>query len=320
MVEPSKTWTHYAKRWKLDSFPLFVFVAAVAAFLLINYVFCPRFVFWKGLYLPEAWSNPEVNRAVDALRQLNDPFERIDNPTNDIIQWRLLFPLIGHYSRLPAVVYLAIPQVGCVATLAYLIILSFSKTGSRRFAFLAAVAMGTSSWFFVSSGWLAYFDSWYILGLLIAAFHPLRRWLMVACLLVPWIDERFILGLPLTIAVRAIYFKYSFSIRSKPLLADLTTLVATTIPWIAFRLYLIFVAQDTTRRILAYSRWTMEWTSLLVVLSVSLLRFATFAPKDCTCCISACCIGHYVGPESSICERSQSFGFDTASVGCPWVL
>ncbi len=244
MVEHRKARTQRGNRWNLDSFSLFVFASAIAGFLLINYMFCPRYVLWKGLYLPEAWSNPEVNRAVDALRQLNDPFERIDNPTNDIIQWRLLFPLLGHYFKIPAVVYLAIPHIGCIVTLAWLTILNFTKIRSRLFAFLASVAFGTSSWFFVSSGWLAYFDSWYILGLIVAAFHPRRRWLVIACLLVPWIDERFVLALPLTMAVRAVYLEQPLSKPSKPLLAYLMAIIVSVVPWIAFRLYVVLVAED----------------------------------------------------------------------------
>jgi len=58
-------------------------------------LFSPRFVIWRGLHIPEAWFNPEVNRAVNALEQLQDPLGPIDNPSNQVIRWRLFFPLLA---------------------------------------------------------------------------------------------------------------------------------------------------------------------------------------------------------------------------------
>ena len=59
----------------------------------------------------------------------------------------------------------------------------------------------TCSWFFVSTAWLAYFDSWYILGLLVAVFASPGE-MAAAVLLTPWIDERFVLALPLCLVLR----------------------------------------------------------------------------------------------------------------------
>ncbi len=220
-------------------------MSAVVAFLVINYVFCPRIVLWKGLNAPLAWFHPEVNRAVDTLRQIQQPFSPINNPTNDIIRWRLLFPLLAHYLSLPNVIFLAIPHLGCIIVLGWFTFLTLSQTKSRADAFIASVLFGTTSWFFVSSGWLAYFDSWYILGLMLTAFHPSRSLIIASCLLVPWIDERFILALPLTLLVRAAYFERNvFS--SKPLLLDVLAIVVTTLPWVAFRAYLVYSANDTS--------------------------------------------------------------------------
>ena len=233
-------------QWNLKAISpwLFCLLSAVAAFLVVNYVFCPRLVLWKGLNVPLAWSYPEVNRAVDTLRQIQQPFSPINNPTNDVIRWRLLFPLLAHYLSIPDVVYLAIPHIGCILVLGWFTFLTLNLTKSRVDAFIASVLFGTTSWFFVSSGWLAYFDSWYILGLLLTAFHPSRSLVIASCLLVPWIDERFILALPLSLLVRAAYFDRNvFS--SKPFLLDVLAIIATTLPWVAFRAYLVFSAIDT---------------------------------------------------------------------------
>ena len=58
---------------------------------------------------------------------------------------------------------------------------------------------------FVSTGWLAYFDSWYVLGLLVATFSGSRsspRPQPACC--APWIDERFVLALPLVVLIRGV--------------------------------------------------------------------------------------------------------------------
>jgi hypothetical protein len=65
-----------------------------------------------------------------------------------------------------------------------------------------AIVIGAESWFFVATGWLGYYDSWLFLGLLTVSFSQ-RRWLLCsACLLTPWIDERFFIGFPLALLVR----------------------------------------------------------------------------------------------------------------------
>jgi TPR repeat protein len=51
-------------------------------------------------------------------------------------------------------------------------------------------------------GWLGYYDSWLALGLLSVAFTRSRLVVIAVCLLTPWIDERFVLGLPLALFTR----------------------------------------------------------------------------------------------------------------------
>ena len=81
---------------------------SLAAALPITLCFAPRLVLWRGLAIPEAWFNPEVNRAVDTLHQLEVPFAPVANPSNQVIRWRLLFPVLWHSFRLPAVLFLAL--------------------------------------------------------------------------------------------------------------------------------------------------------------------------------------------------------------------
>ena len=178
---------------------------SLAAFALVITFFAPRFILWSWTDLESSESHPpDFNRAIDTLRQLDNPFVTITNPTNRHINWRLLFPFVGHYLHLSRPVFLALPALGCLFVLGYVAHLVRRESGGWWVAFAAAALSGTTSWFFVSTGWLAYFDSWYVLGLLIAAFGRSKIATGLACLLTPWVDERFVLTLPLLLVIRGI--------------------------------------------------------------------------------------------------------------------
>ena len=180
--------------------------SSLAAFVLLVCFFSPRFFLWSFYDLESSEHHPaEFNRAIDTLRQLKDPFVRITNPTNRIISWRLLFPILGHYLHLPDWAFLSLPFLGCLLVLGYVAHLVRRESQSIWAGVAASALAGSASWFFVSSGWLAYFDSWYILGLLVAAFERSSVATALACLLTPWVDERFILTLPLVVVVRSIF-------------------------------------------------------------------------------------------------------------------
>jgi len=70
--------------------------------------------------------------------------------------------------------------------------------------------LGSATWLFTSTGWLGYFDSWLALGLLVLAFAGPRWPGWLACLLVPWVDERFVLAAPLALACRRVWRPESF--------------------------------------------------------------------------------------------------------------
>jgi len=179
---------------------------AVLAFAVVVTTSSPRFIYWYGLLndsTPHFY--PETYRASCALRQLHDPFLPIDDLPNRVLRWRLLFPALGHVLRLPDCVYLALPALGCLLVFGLASGVLRTVSESTAAVALGTILTGTASWFFVSTGWLAYFDSWYILGTLIVSFSSSRWLIALACLATPWIDERFVLTLPLCLLVRLIY-------------------------------------------------------------------------------------------------------------------
>lgn len=176
--------------------------ASLVICLAVLFCFSPRFVLFSGLHLPPVHKSPEVNRAVAAEQQVLKPFAPIESQSNKAIKWRLFFPLLGHYTGLPFKAYLAIPLAGCILCVWLMMALCHARTGSRPYSIAVAAGLAATSWFFVSTGWLAYFDSWYLMGLLLASLAGGRPALLAACLVTPWIDERFVLALPAALAVR----------------------------------------------------------------------------------------------------------------------
>ena len=67
-----------------------------------------------------------------------------------------------------------------------------------------ALVLSGSSWFFISTGWLTYTDSWIVFAFLAIVYARSPWSLLIVGALAPWIDERFVIGLPLAIFVRTV--------------------------------------------------------------------------------------------------------------------
>ena len=225
-------WLERQSAWRV------ALLSALATGLMALCFFAPRYWLWRAVGFPLkelVEIQPELNRVSFALPQLANPWLRIDDPTNRVIEWRLLFPLIGHYLHFPRWLFLALPHLGCLLSLATVASITWRVTRDARAVFYAALLTATASWFFVSTGWLAYFDSWLILALVLASFARTRAVLFTAAVLAPWVDERFILALPLCAAVRAIRVEGN-SFDRRAWWRDLAVLAAGLVPYLAVRL------------------------------------------------------------------------------------
>lgn len=145
----------------------------------------------------------EVRRGVSVLEQARHLGAPPEDPLQGAIQWRLLFPALARGADLSAPALFGLAHLGAVLVLGALIGelrrrgAAWSRTG------LIALLFGAAAWYFASVCWLGYFDAWVVLGLLVVTFARARAWVWAACLLTPWIDERFVLGWPLAMACRA---------------------------------------------------------------------------------------------------------------------
>jgi hypothetical protein len=178
---------------------------ALACFAAVIFFFSPSwaaFSLWARV--PELGGMLEVRRGVNVLQQVAHPGSVLTDPLHQAIQWRLLFPVIAHVLHLPPFAVFGLAYVGCVAALGYLVALLRRHGGHWIEATLGAIAIGAASWLFVSTGWLGYYDSWLALGLLIVTFgRPFPLW--AACVWAPWVDERFVMAVPIALLCRWLY-------------------------------------------------------------------------------------------------------------------
>lgn len=153
------------------------------------------------LFAPRLWTIREYlagrmdgGRAESYLLQCADPFRRDVEPA---MLWRVLPPLVCNALALRGLTPLAVPVLGGVILLAYVGVLLRRQLPDGGFVLGGTLLFATTSAILVPLNWLGLNDAWVWLGLLAVAFGRARWALPAACLLCPWIDERFIIGFPL---------------------------------------------------------------------------------------------------------------------------
>jgi hypothetical protein len=176
---------------------------AIGCFALLIYFFSPPWAAFRAwARVPELGGMLEVRRGASVLLQEAHPGRRIPDPLHGAIQWRLLFPAIGHGLDLPPAGLFGLADLGCVLVLAFVIAVLRRRGVGFLEAGLTAMILGAGSWFFASVCWLGYYDSWLVLGLLFVAFARGRWPVWLACLWAPWVDERFVIAMPLALVCR----------------------------------------------------------------------------------------------------------------------
>jgi hypothetical protein len=210
---------------------------AIAGTAVVTVRFAPQFGFWRGLSVADDMpiALAEFSRACPTLAQVNDPFAPVANKHHIVIAWRLLFPFVWYTLKLPSWLFLAMPHVGCVLTLWLMAWLTYKRSQTWWTTVFATALFGALPWFFVSVGWLAYFDSWLVLGLLTIAFVRPRWIVALSCLLTPWIDERILLALPASTLVRFATARYVENQRWQAMGWDIGTVLVASLPYLVAR-------------------------------------------------------------------------------------
>jgi hypothetical protein len=152
-------------------------------------------------------------RGLYVIKQTVDLSTEIDDPNHKITRWRLLVPAVSKLLKLPGWLILALAHIGCLVLIITLVRIgatqSSSSGASPYEAMCFSIVAGASASFFTSMGLLGYYDSWLALALIGVSLAGPRWIVLTACILAPWIDERFVLGLPLALCVRWIRTDYA---------------------------------------------------------------------------------------------------------------
>jgi len=166
----------------------------IGCLLLSLLFFAPRLWLMRD-YVPGSF---QWDRAHTFLLQCEQPLRRDIEPA---MLWRLLPPLVAHTLHLPGRTPLVLPWLGLLALTGYVAVLHARRLPDAHYVFGGTLLFATTSAALVPVGWLGMNDAWVWLGLLVVAFGRAQWAVPIACLLCPWVDERFIIGFPLAWAV-----------------------------------------------------------------------------------------------------------------------
>jgi len=209
-------------RWQRWPHYRFVLFTGFAVLLLTVFFFSPR---WWLMSSPAPGSF-QWSRGLGFVAQCENPFRTDIEPA---LRWRLLPPLVAHHLGLRGTIAFIIPWLGVFALLSAVASWSARLLAARTSAFFLTLLVATSSAVLVPLHWLGINDAWIWFGLLAIACSRSQYALVFAALLCPWIDERFLIGLPLALWCR---YQLQPSVHTRLLLASLLPAV----PYIAIRL------------------------------------------------------------------------------------
>lgn len=199
-------------------------LCVLACLTLALVAFAPR-LWLMRTYLPGTF---QWDRAHTFLLQCEDPFRRDIEPA---MLWRVLPPLICHYTGLTGKAPLVVPLIGVLVLVSYVAVLLRRREPDARFVFGGTLLVTTTSAVLVPLHWFGMNDAWIWLGLLAVAFGRASWAIPLACALCPWIDERFIIGFPLAWFVRCLD-------RREPLFNPRVRTALWLLPYAVLRLWL----------------------------------------------------------------------------------
>lgn len=141
----------------------------------------------------------EWERALTFLAQCRDPFA---SNIEGAMRWRLLPPLLAHHLGLTGFSALLIPYAGLIALSSTWCLAAARFTGDRLSALLLTIILGgTGGFIFVTTNF-GINDGWFLVALLAVSIGRTKISLLLPGLLACWVDERFLLGLPLALFCR----------------------------------------------------------------------------------------------------------------------
>jgi hypothetical protein len=180
-----------------------VAVITLAASALVFSFFSPQFVLWQSWRLaPEFFYSPAVGRGAAVLWQQDHLGSKVPDEIHQIVRWRVAIPGIARLLSLPAGLHLALYPLGAILAAWFAVRVLIARKASWPTLLAASVAFVANDWFFTSTRWLGYGDGWVVFGLLVVAFSDCWWLVLLVGILAPWVDDRFLMAFPLTLATR----------------------------------------------------------------------------------------------------------------------
>lgn len=230
----------------LPRLALWVSLGAMAWSVLI---LCPRFEHWTRGY-PYSW---ETFRGAQFMLQCADPVRRDIEPA---LHWRLLLPSVAYGLGLRGAATLVVPWIGVTALLATSFFCLVRQGLSRSGAVFVVLSLSLTGGVLAPLDWLGVTDAWAWCALTIVTCGRSSWSLAVPGLLAPWIDERYMIALPLAISARVWGATCWGNIDISAYFATLLRAVSWTLPYLFVRAIasLVQMPDGTTNLAL----WTWE--------------------------------------------------------------
>lgn len=151
----------------------------------------------------------------------------------------------------------AIGWLGVLPLLAYVYFRARSLSSNEKVAVSAVFLFASTSSVITTFGWLGIFDSWWVLGLLVLALEPSYKMVAIASFLTPWIDERFLIGIPIAFLARWLITSVTLG-QVKKMAASISMAL---IPYFVWRLYsYLGVPSDASSRFISID--FLQWVSM----------------------------------------------------------
>jgi len=217
------------------------------------FFFSPK---WR-LFLTPLDGTFEWTRALTFLQQIREPLA-IEGAREPAMRWRLLPPLVAKGLHLEMSAVFLLPWLGILACLGYWSNLLLRQGLDRATTLLFLCILSGTGGFVTATNLLGINDAWVMLGLSVVAFSPSALAVAAAGLLAPWIDERFLIGLPLAFLCRTWLAGLAFDKRV------VAPLIAAVSLYVLARLFHEISAADPSSRnfvaevadgLSAYWRW-----------------------------------------------------------------
>ncbi len=147
-------------------------------------------------------------------------------PTEAAMRWRLLPAWVAYLTGLRGMLALVIPWLGLVVWLGTTTWLMAKRSGDRLLGSASSCLLATSGGALAVTNFLGLNDGWYLTGLSVVTLARSPIALAVAALVCPWVDERFLIALPLAWLCRRHLVREGHLTNASSAVVELATLAA----------------------------------------------------------------------------------------------